>query len=113
MDILKAVGKRIRQLRESHEMSQADLAEESGLSDNYIGLLERGERSPSVPTLSVIAKALNAHVSELFNFTESDKKQYGIRERALKLMLRGKSEDEIRLILRLFDLVKEHTKRHR
>lgn len=57
----KAVGQRIREERERLALTRAELAELIGLSDYYIGQLERGERQMSLPTLIKIASCL--HVS--------------------------------------------------
>ncbi len=41
------------------KLRQEDLAEKAGLSVNYIGALERGEKYPSLETFIVIANVLN------------------------------------------------------
>ncbi|MEW6686881.1 MAG: helix-turn-helix transcriptional regulator [Candidatus Edwardsbacteria bacterium] len=66
MDILTQIGKQIRTIRKEAKKTQADLAEATGLSDNYIALLERGKRSASIETLEKIAKALDVPLGELF-----------------------------------------------
>ena len=50
----------------------AKLAEMTELSDNFIALLERGQRSPSIHTLAKIAVALNVPLAELFQFEEDE-----------------------------------------
>ncbi len=44
--------------REKNKLSRAALAEMSGLHQTYVGLLERGERSPNLDTAKAIASAL-------------------------------------------------------
>ena len=56
---LDSIGKRIRQFRVEKNMRQEDLAEKTGLSANYIGMVERGEKIPSLETFIHIANALN------------------------------------------------------
>ena len=51
-------------------MTQAQLAEDSGYSEDFIGLVERGINAPSVSGLERIAKVLKVEVKELFNFAE-------------------------------------------
>ena len=51
-------------------MTQAQLAEASGYSEDFIGLVERGINAPSVNGLERIAKVLKVEVKELFNFEE-------------------------------------------
>ena len=58
--------KRIRKIRRDKEISQEQLAHLAGVHRNYIGMLERGENSPSVLTLVKITTALKVKLSSLF-----------------------------------------------
>lgn len=66
--IEQKLGKRIAQLRQKAELTQAQLAEASGYSEDFIGLVERGVNAPSVSGLERIAKAIKISLKELFNF---------------------------------------------
>ena len=55
---LASIGKNIRQFRIRKKLRQEDLAERSGLSTNYIGMVERGEKIPSLETFICIVNAL-------------------------------------------------------
>jgi len=57
----KAIGQKIRKEREKLRLSREEFAEIIGLSDYYVGQLERGERQMSLPVLVKIANCL--HVS--------------------------------------------------
>ncbi len=57
---LDSIGKNIKKYRLSKNLRQEDLAELAKLSANYIGLVERGEKTPSLPTFIEILNALNA-----------------------------------------------------
>lgn len=59
------MGKRIKQKRIANRMTQEQLAERTNLSVAYIGMLERGMRTPSLETFIVIADELNATADEL------------------------------------------------
>jgi transcriptional regulator with XRE-family HTH domain len=66
-EVLILFGKKIRELRTKLKLSQNTLAEKSGLHANYIGMVERGERNPSLINIDKLAKALNVSLSEIFN----------------------------------------------
>ncbi len=60
------VGARIRTLRERRKLSLRALSEASGLSVNAIGMIERGENSPTVSSLHNLATALNVRIIDFF-----------------------------------------------
>lgn len=70
MSIAKAIGSTLRDLRKSQGLSQEKLAEKAGLHRTYIGALERGEKSPTVETLSKIVAALDVSLSDFFSHYE-------------------------------------------
>jgi len=55
---LESIGSNIRKFRLMKKLRQEDLAEKAGLSTNYVGALERGEKVPSLETLIDILNAL-------------------------------------------------------
>lgn len=63
--ILKNLGSNIRELRLSQDVSQEELAFKINSARNFIGCIERAEKSPTVITLYRIAKALNVKLEEL------------------------------------------------
>ncbi len=65
---LKKFGKRLKELRLEKGITQEQLAENLGLSANYIGMIERAERSTSLLKVFKLAKVLEVKMSELFNF---------------------------------------------
>jgi len=67
MDVLKKLGNNIRKYRNNLNISQENLAFESGLHRTYIGSIERGEKNVSFKNLYKIASALKTTVSELTN----------------------------------------------
>ena len=42
---LLAFGLRVKELRKEKGLTQSELAEKIGLSNNFIGMIERGERN--------------------------------------------------------------------
>jgi transcriptional regulator with XRE-family HTH domain len=66
----------VKKHREKRKLSRATLAEKSGLHQTYIGLLERGERSPNLDTAKAIAKSLNIPLGKLITEAEQIQKQH-------------------------------------
>ena len=62
----KALGKRIRDLRQDKGWSQERLANEAGMHRTYMWGIERGVRNPSLRHLTCIAEALDCPIAELF-----------------------------------------------
>jgi transcriptional regulator with XRE-family HTH domain len=60
----------VKKRREKRKLSRAALAEKSGLHQTYIGLLERGERSPNLDTAKAIAKALGISLGKMITEAE-------------------------------------------
>ena len=52
------VGTNVRRFREKKGLTQEQLAEISGFSQQYISSLERGRRNPTVITLYELSRAL-------------------------------------------------------
>jgi transcriptional regulator with XRE-family HTH domain len=55
----------LRRFRLKRGLSQQALADKSGYHRTYIGLLERGQKSPSLRTIFNIAATLNVKPSEM------------------------------------------------
>ena len=58
MDIRKLVGRNTLKFRLASGLTQEQLAEKSGHSQQYISGLERGARNPTVVSLFELAQAL-------------------------------------------------------
>ena len=65
------VGRRIRRQREALGLSLRALAKQCGLSTNAISLIERGENSPTVSSLHVLATALGVSITDFFEDAEA------------------------------------------
>jgi transcriptional regulator with XRE-family HTH domain len=62
------LGVHIRQLRESKNLSQQDLADDCGIPKVQIGRIERAKINTTIRTLIKIANALEIEPKELLNF---------------------------------------------
>ncbi len=58
MDMRKLVGRNVRAARSERGMTQEELAERSGFSQQYISDLECGRRNPTIVSLHELAQAL-------------------------------------------------------
>lgn len=65
MAISKKLGDKIKKIRHSKDLYQVDLAAIVGISTSYMSSIEQGLRSPSLKTLTKIAKALKIPLHEL------------------------------------------------
>ena len=58
-DYRQRIGRRIEQLRTDNNISQQQLAERSGVTQNNISRIEQGKYDPRADTLEKIAHAMN------------------------------------------------------
>lgn len=65
MDMRKLVGKNFGRLRREKGLTQEQIEERSGFSQQYLSGLERGKRNPTVITLYELAQALGVSHVEL------------------------------------------------
>lgn len=63
---LRALGTRIRTLREAKGWSQEELANRAGVDRSYMSGIERGVRNPSALKLADLARALGVPTASLF-----------------------------------------------
>jgi len=67
MDMRKLVGRNVGRIRREKGLTQEQLAEISGFSQQYISGLEQGRRNPTVVTLYELATALGVSYLELLH----------------------------------------------
>ena len=64
----KKVGHKIKVERTKKDLTQEELAYAANISHSSMGLIERGESSPTIETVKLIADALKIDVYKLFIF---------------------------------------------
>ncbi len=62
----KAFGKRLKEAREKCGLTQAELAEEIGVSQNFLGDIERGIKLPSLNKLISLSNTLKSSLDTMF-----------------------------------------------
>ena len=65
-------GRQVRRRREAAGLSQEELAERTGVSRNYVGMIERGETNPTLLVLHDLASALGVSMGTLVRDLEAD-----------------------------------------
>lgn len=71
MDLAITFGRVLRDLRKQAGLTQEQLGFEADLERNFISMLERGERQPTLTTLVKLAKPLRKKASQLVALVES------------------------------------------
>jgi len=115
----KAIGQRIREERQKLQLSRERFAEIIGLSDYYIGQLERGERQMSLPVLVKISKFLRVSLDYLI-FGKAAQSFYifeaseiydtsGFKEgKEINSLLKRCSPKELELIKKLIQIILQY-----
>jgi transcriptional regulator with XRE-family HTH domain len=65
MDMRKLVGRNVKRIRQDRGLTQEELAERSGFSQQYISGLEQGRRNPTIVSIYELANALGVSHIEL------------------------------------------------
>jgi len=71
-DLALRFGELVRRLRLEKGLSQERLAELCGMHRNYVGAVERAERTPSIVAADKLARALGTTMSRMFSELERD-----------------------------------------
>lgn len=64
----RKVAKKLKEIRLSRGMTQAEVAEKAQMSTNYYAKIERSVVRPSADMYERVAKALKATASDIFPF---------------------------------------------
>lgn len=68
------IGKRVKEVRKQHHLSQAQLAELADLSPQYLSQIETAKKQASLQSLINISKALNVSLDDLLIGNQIEKK---------------------------------------
>lgn len=99
------VGKRLRMIRESKEISIYRLSKETDVSQNHISGIELGKRQPTIETLTRLIAPLGITLAELFN-DNSEAVFPTDNERTLLENYRCLPDDKASMLLGLSEMLK-------
>ena len=63
---LNKIYKNIKKYRLAKGLTQSELAEITGISVDYISLIENGKRTPSIKRLIILANSLDIELYKIF-----------------------------------------------
>lgn len=63
------LARTVKQFREANELTQFEFAEECGISEDLVSLIERQKANVTLSTLDLISVRMNVSVAELFMTT--------------------------------------------
>jgi transcriptional regulator with XRE-family HTH domain len=104
----RQLGERIKKLRQANGLTQAQLAEIVGLSDEFVSRIERGAKAPSIETMDKLARTFSVPVRALFDFSSSSNPELGPAAEKLMLLATTASEDNLEVILELAAVAQRH-----
>lgn len=64
----KLMGQKLKYIRQSKNMTQAEVAIKANITINYYARIERGEENPSFEVLKGLVKALKIKSSDILPF---------------------------------------------
>ncbi|MBO4692805.1 MAG: helix-turn-helix transcriptional regulator [Clostridia bacterium] len=106
---LDVVGKNIRKYRLLKSVSQEKLAERADLTPNYIGMIERGEKTPSLQSFIKIVNALEVSADVILCDVLKD--GYTVKDSLLHEKLSKISDEDRIKIYDVIDTMISHSKR--
>lgn len=62
------ISKRLKEIRERRNLSQEEVAKESGISTTYYAGIERGEENPTIAVMEYICRTLKVKSSDILPF---------------------------------------------
>jgi transcriptional regulator with XRE-family HTH domain len=108
------IGQKLRQIRESKNLSQGDLEQRTGLFCSYTSRVENGHTVPSIATLEKYARALEVPLYQLFHDGESpiNKPEFALAGSGGDLWGRsGKERRELRLLTNALSRMNERDRK--
>jgi transcriptional regulator with XRE-family HTH domain len=109
-DLQEIIGRVIRRERQDRHMTIKELGDKAGLSEIYVGEIERGQKYPSAKVLESLAQALDIDIAELLELFAEEIRQERMPEptRAIGFTLPTTSSQPRRMVVkRIVNLLEE------
>ena len=97
----KDLGEKIKEIRKKKKFTQEELAWKVGVSPNFIGLVERGNKKPSIDTLIKIGEALDVPVSAFFEDFKYQISEEEVLIKKINSFLKEGTEKEKKIIYQI------------
>ena len=105
---LDTIGKNIRKFREIKKLRQEDLAEKTDLTTNYMGMIERGEKIPSLETFINILNSLGVSADMVLSDVLDN--GYTVKDSLLNEKLEKLVPEDRNRIYEVIDTMMKHSK---
>lgn len=105
---LDTIGKNIRKFREIKKLRQEDLAEKTDLTTNYIGMIERGEKIPSLEAFINILNSLGVSADMVLSDVLDN--GYKVKDSLLNEKLEKLVPEDRNRIYEVIDTMMKHSK---
>lgn len=105
---LDTIGKNIRKFREIKKLRQEDLAEKTDLTTNYICMIERGEKIPSLETFINILNSLGVSADMVLSDVLDN--GYTVKDSLLNEKLEKLVPEDRNRIYEVIDTMMKHSK---
>lgn len=109
-DLQEIIGRVIRRERQDRHMTIKELGDKAGLSEIYVGEIERGQKYPSAKVLESLAQALDIDIAELLELFAEEIRQERLPEptRAIGFTLPTTGSQPRRMVVkRIVNLLEE------
>lgn len=115
-EIVRLFAARLREVRHSRGMTQAELAQKAHVTTSYVGRLEAGGAAPGIDLVDRLAKALATTVSDLLPTTPPPDTLTTLRDQARRLfdsLVQAADRETLQMICPLLARLVESTNRSR
>ena len=96
---LKKIGKNIRTARKNKNLTIETLSELAGISESFLGTVERGESSISIETLTNLCKVLDVSADSLVMRGEESALTPSDKRDTLLTMLKNAPDEDIEFLI--------------